>query len=311
MPELEVWEAVADELAAGGACALIVVAQAHGDLPSRPGMLMAVTRNGPMRGTLGGGAVEDQVIAQATSALRDETLRSELVVVADHTSEGAAGAAETASATIVLVPLTPSDLPGVRRVIEALSAGRPVEWCADPGGWRVVMEGLSPGIGLVGQARHWSYARRSGPTHSVHLIGAGPVAEALAELLVGLDFRLVVVDERPRADLTTARAHERLRLDYEDLASVVPTGPSSFAAVMCHAVSRDAAALAALEPLELGYLGLLGSPALVQRMVGDRPMPTWFHAPMGLPIGSATPAEIALSIAAEMVAVRSTAAPPR
>ena len=74
---------------------------------------------------------------------------------------------------------------------------------------------------------------------------------------------------------------------------------------MTHSHERDAVALAALEPLELGYLGLLGSRAKVRRIVGDREMPAWFHAPMGVPIGSATPAEIAVSIAAEMVAVRS------
>jgi xanthine dehydrogenase accessory factor len=64
-------------------------------------------------------------------------------------------------------------------------------------------------------------------------------------------------------------------------------------------------ALSALERLDLGYLGLLGSRAKVRRIVGERAMPAWFHAPMGLPIGSTTPTEIAVSIAAQMVAVRS------
>lgn len=307
MPEVEVWQAVADELTAGGSCGLLVVAQAHPDHPLRRGMLMAVTRDGPMRGTIGGGPTEDELVARAAGSLREGALPAELVPVTPGPDDPwLSGPVDGSAPTVVVAPLTPSDLPGVRRMIEALSAGRPVEWCADPGGWRVVMEGLSPGIGLVGAARHWSYAQSSGPTHSVHLIGSGHVAAALAPLLMELEFRVVVVEERPSADAARVAAHERLRLAYEDLASVVPAGPTSFVAVLGHTISRDAAALAALEPLEFGYLGVLGTARAVRQLVGERPMPAWFHAPMGLPIGSATPAEIAVAVAAELVAVRST-----
>ena len=136
------------------------------------------------------------------------------------------------------------------------------------------------------------------------MIGGGHVGSALAPLLVGLDFRVVLVEEREQIDLSSIPAHERVRLQYEELGRIVPHGPSSFVAVVAHSHDRDAVALAALEPVELGYLGLLGSRAKVRRLVGERVMPPWFHAPMGLPIGSATPAEIAVSVAAEMVAVR-------
>ncbi len=139
----------------------------------------------------------------------------------------------------------------------------------------------------------------------MHVIGAGHVGSALGGLLVGLDFRVVLVDERPGLPVDDTAAHERLVRPYEELARVVVAGPTSFAAIMTHSHERDAVALAALEPLELGYLGLLGSRAKVRRIVGDRETPPWFHAPMGVPIGSTTPAEIAVSIAAEMVAVRS------
>jgi xanthine dehydrogenase accessory factor len=150
---------------------------------------------------------------------------------------------------------------------------------------------------------------RSGPTHVAHVIGAGHVGSALAPLLVALEFRVVLIDERPElaAAVAQSAAHERVAVPYEELARVVGAGPGSFAAIMTHDHTRDAVALAALEPLGWGYLGLLGSRAKVRRIVGDREMPAWFHAPMGVPIGSATPAEIAVSIAAEMVGIRSAA----
>lgn len=306
MPEVDVWAAVADELVAGGTCALLAVADSRGSSPGRRGAVMAISPAGPLGGTIGGGLAEAALSERVLEALRDGSV--EPVVVPLEHREGAPGASGMicgGSQVVVVCPLGPTDLPGVRRVTEALDAGRQVDWVADPGGWRVVMEGLGPGLGLVGEGRHWSYHHRSGPSHVVHVVGAGHVGAALAPLLVGLEFRVVLVDERPGLDMARVAAHERLRLAYEDLAQVVPPGPASFAAIMAHAHDRDAAALAALETLELGYLGLLGSRAKVRRLVGGRAMPAWFHAPMGLPIGSATPAEIAVSIAAEMVAVRS------
>ncbi len=236
------------------------------------------------------------------------------------------------SQLVVVAPLDQGDRAGVSALAGILAAGRSATWSIDPRGWRVVAEeprgpeqawhgrhavdaqhatGLAvPGRDPAGPGEpEWPVVVRSGPTHVVHVIGAGHVGSALAPLLVALEFRVVLVDERPglAAAVPPDAAHERVAVPYEDLARVVAAGPSSFAAIMTHDHGRDAVVLAALESLELGYLGLLGSRAKVRRIVGDRPMPAWFHAPMGVPIGSATPAEIAVSIAAEMVAVRSAA----
>ena len=110
---------------------------------------------------------------------------------------------------------------------------------------------------------------------------------------------MVLVDERPRTcQAAPASAHARVVVPYEALAEVVAQGPASFAAIMTHAHERDGLAWPPSKS-DLGYLGLLGSRAKVAPLVGERTMPDWFHAPMGIPIGSATPAEIAVSIAAE------------
>jgi xanthine dehydrogenase accessory factor len=223
------------------------------------------------------------------------------------------------SQVVVAAPLSEDDRAGLATLVDALAAGRSVTWSIDPGGWRIQMDRSGiPGPAAPGAPGGepadpvppaWSEELRSGPTHVVHVIGAGHVGSALVRLLVALDFRVVLIDERPDLaaieDDTTA--HDHVTRPYEELDQVVCPGQNSFAAIMTHDHERDAVALAALEPLELGYLGLLGSRAKVRRIVGDRRVPAWFHGPMGVPIGSATPAEIAVSIAAQMVAVRSAA----
>jgi xanthine dehydrogenase accessory factor len=298
MPEVDVWRALARGLESEVPCALLAVVGSQGSAPGRRGAVMAVGPDGPLAGTIGGGIAEARLVDEVAAGLRTGSLSARRVVMAHRQGAlDASGMICGGSQVVAVSPLGADDLPGVSTVVDAVGAGRSVTWSIDPGGWRV---------GAVARAgQSWSHVLSSGPTHVVHVIGAGHVGSALGGMLVGLDFRVVLVDERPGLPTDDSAAHERVMRPYEGLAEVVVAGPTSFAAIMTHSHERDAVALAALEPLELGYLGLLGSRAKVRRIVGDREAPAWFHAPMGVPIGSTTPAEIAVSIAAEMVAIRS------
>ena len=302
MPEVDVWRALAGALEAGMPCALLAVADSRGSSPGRRGAVMAVATTGPLAGTIGGGVAEMTLVDRVAADLRADSLTPQRVSMEHRLGAlDASGMICGGSQVVVVSPLRTGDLLGITKVAGALAAGRPAWWSVDPQGWRAV-DGPSEGTELA-----WTFQHRSGPTHTVHVIGAGHVGSALVPLLITLEFRVVLVDERPglASSVAAHSAHERIALAYEDLSGVVAEGPASFAAIMTHSHERDAAALAALQPLSLGYLGLLGSTLKIARLVGAREMPAWFHAPMGLPIGSATPPEIAVSIAAEMVAVRS------
>ena len=309
MPEVDVWRALARALESGRECAVLAVTDSRGSSPGRRGAVMAVGTTGPLAGTIGGGVAESRLVDQVAADLRAGSLAPRRVRLAHQ--EGATDASGMicgGSQVVVVAPLHDGQRADVAVMVEALAAGRPVTWSIDPNGWQILPEGV-PRSHPGPEAPAWSSEVRSGPTHVVHVIGAGHVGSALVPLLVALDFRVVVVDERPGLAPLAADigAHERVVRPYEELAGVVVPGPTSFAAIMTHSHERDTVALGALEPLELGYLGLLGSRAKVRRIVGERVMPAWFHAPMGLPIASATPAEIAVSIAAERVSVRGAA----
>ena len=75
MAEREIWPALQHELAAGRACALLVVSEHRGSSPGRRGMLMAVGRHGPLAGTIGGGQAETTLVAAAQAALQAENLQ--------------------------------------------------------------------------------------------------------------------------------------------------------------------------------------------------------------------------------------------
>jgi xanthine dehydrogenase accessory factor len=146
------------------------------------------------------------------------------------------------------------------------------------------------------------------------LFGGGHVNRALAPLLESLGFRVTVFDSRPEIRAQWSEQPER-RLLVGDYAALQPLleqmreGDYSFIAT--HGHEHDYTVLSQLlrAARPLAYIGLIGSRskvrATMQKLAAEGlSVPEQLYAPVGLRIGGDTPAEIAVSIAAEVVAVR-------
>jgi len=301
MPEAQAWAALACELEAGRPCALVVVAERRGSGPGWPGALLAVGVGGPLAGTIGGGPSEEALAAEVAAGLARGALRPRLVVQTHRPgAPTASGLACGGDQTVAVASLAPAQAAGVAEVADALAAGRRAGWTLTDGGWA---PGIAGGAGFARRGDGWGFAHESGPTHAVWVVGAGHVGRALVPLLLALDFRVGVIDERPGL-AATAGGHAAYDLAYERLAEVVAPGERVFVTLATHAPDRDAAALDAVAGLGFGYVGVIGSAAKVHRLLSGRGRTPSLHAPMGLPIGSRTPEEVAVSVAAELVAVR-------
>lgn len=156
------------------------------------------------------------------------------------------------------------------------------------------------------------------PAPTLCLFGAGHVAQPLAHLAKVAGFRVEVLDDRerfanherfPNADLVLAQT---LEVGLPQLT----LGANSFAVVVTRSYRSDAEALHRLFDRKLRFLGLLGSrpkmahvfDELQRRGVAHETL-SRVHAPLGLEIGAETPQEIAVSILAEMIAVRRGVSP--
>jgi xanthine dehydrogenase accessory factor len=151
------------------------------------------------------------------------------------------------------------------------------------------------------------------PSPELYVIGAGHVGFHLARLAHEVGFRVRVVDDREKF----ANA-ERFPTATEIVVDDVPawiertTIPAhAYTVIVTRGHTNDLEALRALAPRELRYLGLIGSRAKVARIfeaLRSDQMPeehlARVHAPIGLDIGAVTPQEIAVSILAELIAVK-------
>lgn len=151
------------------------------------------------------------------------------------------------------------------------------------------------------------------PSPELYIVGAGHVALHLARLASDVGFQVHVIDDREKF-----ASKERFPTAVEVVVDEIPSWLSqahlpshAYAVIVTRGHTNDLDALRALAPRELRYLGLIGSRAKVARIhdaLADEHMPeealARVHAPIGLDIGAVTPQEIAVSILAELIAVK-------
>ena len=167
--------------------------------------------------------------------------------------------------------------------------------------------------GLVCGGQMQVYIEPLEATPRLYVIGAGHVGYHLARLAHTIGFRTHVLDDREKFANT-----DRFPDAAEVIVDTIPEwlhradlSPNAYVVIVTRGHTNDLEALRALAPRELRYLGLIGSRAKVARiydaLIEDRMDPELLarvHAPIGLDIGAVTPQEIAVSILAELIAVK-------
>lgn len=292
----------------GEAVVLATVLATYGSAPRPPGALAAIrVRDGTIAGSVSGGCVEQELVA------RLERLGSPVLpqrIVFGATREEAVRLQLPCGGTLHLLLETLTDPAWIDTVLAATAAGghRARELNLASGAQRLVPADATTLFSGDGPLLRQPF----GPRWRLLLIGATDVAALVAPLAQALGFAVTVCDPRP------GHAAQPLA------AGVVRTGGSPDDAVLAFAPDAHSAIVTLAHDPRLDDLALmeaLGSPAFYVGALGslrtsqarrarlaevgvDAAAITRLHAPVGLPIGSRTPAEIAVAILAELVGVR-------
>jgi xanthine/CO dehydrogenase XdhC/CoxF family maturation factor len=152
------------------------------------------------------------------------------------------------------------------------------------------------------------------PPPRLVIFGGGHDAVPLATFARALGTRVIVVDPRPGQATRTRfpNADGLIVAEPQDAADRLALDGNSMAVVMNHNYRHDLAALRALLPSPVAYLGMLGPKRRTQRLLADlaasgsiatETQLERLYGPVGLDLGAETPEEVALAIVAEMKAV--------
>ncbi|WP_373353590.1 XdhC family protein [Pseudoroseicyclus sp. CXY001] len=298
---------------AGEGAVLATVTEAWSSAPTRPGAMLAICGSGESRGTLAGGAVEARVIPEALAALAEGAARELSLIVTDETAR-AARLACGGAIRVLLQPVGPAlPEPLLAELAEAEAEGRSL----------ALVTPLPPGPPprLDGPAA-WPERFRTGrsgeeegvfvalytPPLRLLVTGAGQIAEALVPMARLAGFTVEVIDPRPDIAASFSAAPVITAPPAEAIAAARPD-PRTALVTLTHDHPVDDAALLAGLATPAFYIGSLGSrrthAARLERLAAaGQPAEALerIHAPIGLNIEAVTPAEIAVSILAEIIA---------
>jgi xanthine dehydrogenase accessory factor len=147
----------------------------------------------------------------------------------------------------------------------------------------------------------------------LYIAGGGHVSLQLARAAAEVGFRIHVVDDREKyANAERFPEADEIAVDsIPEWLERVQFAQPAYVAIVTRGHQHDLAALRAVATRDLRYVGLIGSRAKVTRIydaLREEGLPAEalrrVHAPIGLDLGAVTPAEIAVSIVAELVAIR-------
>lgn len=300
----------------GRGAALATVIETWGSAPRQPGSMLVVSGEGEIMGSVSGGCVEGAVVAEALDSLRDGRPRLLTYGVSDENAF-AVGLACGGTIRILLEPVgrgMPEAM--LEQIVAARASRRALAYGITPEGWARRLLGPS-------EAPERFRADRSGmedtgefialfnPPLRLMIVGAAHIAQALVPMARLAGFDPVLIDPREAFASAARFPDTTLVHDWPDEALAAQGLDARCAVVtLTHDSKLDDPAIEAALRSDCFYLGCLGSTRTHAKRL-ERLRAAGFpeaalariHAPVGLDIGAKTPAEIAVSVLAQVIGV--------
>jgi len=317
--ELEIWQFAADKLKQNESVALLIVAQSSGSSPGRQGYKMAVAKD-DLVGSVGGGVMEVRLAELAKERKKIKGASESAIVEQIHrkNSPNKSGMICSGKQTIVLRRLDSSDLKTVRGIIDALENHCPQTLHVSNSRFEISNHRADFDFNFEQSGENdFLYQEKLGFKNRLFIVGGGHCALALSELMSKMDFYITLFDDRPNLNTLSKNefVHRKQIIEsYKQIGEFIPPGANHFVVVMTLGYASDEIVIRELLDKKFKYFGALGSPGKMKTLLKQLKKDGFpeeklnrLRTPIGLPINSRTPEEIAVSIAAEIIRVKNTA----
>lgn len=327
-------EKLKEEVLQGNDCYFIALIESEGSTPRSSGAYMLVDKHGWAAGTVGGGGMEYAAVLEAQRLLQlkegaAETKESENAAASiaktglksfqkrfDLTTAAGMACGGYCSLQFCYLPATQETEILAEYISYKLNGSHPW-WLLIPlGEGTLMVEDYLPlkkhqGYYEIDNIEY--YVEQYNYDGKVFIFGAGHVARELVPLLSHLDFKCIVLDDRKEfADPEIfPTADKVLQADYTKLGELCRLNSKDYAVVMTRGHVHDANCERFLLTTAVSYIGVMGSRSKAklarETLLGEGYSEEQLEriiTPIGIDIGSETPAEIAISIAAQLIQER-------
>ncbi len=286
---------------------IVTVIETWGSAPRPPGALLAVRDDGLVVGSVSGGCVEDDLIERVRTG---ERVANPTLIVYGVSKEEAARFGLPCGGNLRLVQEPLSETRWIEEVLRRTNEHQLVARVLDLNTGASTIEASQRGEAFSFEDGH--IRQIFGPRWRMLIIGAGQLSRVLAEMALALDFEVIVCDPREEYSLTWEVSNTQFVHDMpDDTVLALQLDPHSAVVAVTHDPKLDDMALIEALKSPAFYVGALGSRGNTAKRkerlqlfdLSEQEI-NRLHGPIGLHLGARTPAEIAVSILAEIIAVR-------
>lgn len=329
--QLIIWQLINKSLQQQVPVMLLYVLQSEGSSPGRQGFFMAVNAAGDTEGSIGGGIMEHKFVEMAKDRLKTGislhfsdlhntyTDESKSTIKKQYHNKSAAanqsGMICSGEQTILLYRVAPGDANAVNQIITSLEEYQNGTLQLSSAGIQFTraIPDTDHYFSMTSEVE-WLYQEKTGYKNHLYIIGAGHCALALCRLMQEMDFYIHLYDDRSELktfDENNYVHEKKIVNDFSEMPELITGGENQYVVVMTVGYRTDDIVLRALWKKHFRYFGLLGSTSKIEKMFNDyraegipEAVLQPIHAPVGIAIHSQSAEEIAISIAAEIIAVK-------
>jgi xanthine dehydrogenase accessory factor len=305
--DLQVLAQARDWFVQGHKVWLVTVIETWGSAPRPPGALLCLRDDGLVAGSVSGGCVEDDLIDRLRHG---ERVATPSLIAYGVTKEEAARFGLPCGGNLRLVQEPLQDVAWIDDILARTTRHELVARRLSLATGAVTVEAASRGDAFSFDGQ--TLTALFGPRWRLLIIGAGQLSRAVAQMALMLDFEVICCDPRDEYNLTwdvPGTIFSKAMPD--DLVLELQLDPHSAVVAVTHDPKLDDLVLLEALKSPAFYIGALGSRGNTskrrERLAMFDLTPEEIdrlHGPIGLDIGAKTPAEIAVSIVAEIVAVK-------
>ena len=317
MKDRQFWEFILAKIKKNKSVILMIVVNHEKGSPGKEGFKMAVSSDGEMSGSIGGGIMETGIVNKAKDWLKSKKKIHEIEKLFHRrqVSLKRSGLICSGTQTNVYISLTKKDVSLVENISKIVSSRS-----------RGVLKITEKGIKLLKNKRNaehfvyyfkdeknWSYEENIGYKETIFVAGGGHVGLQVCRLFSLLDHYLIVYDDRKYIPTIKANlfADKIILGKYENLGKYISEPENTFVVIVTTGYLSDLATLKQVTAMNCRYVGLMGTKVKIKKIFNEavksglkKELLKNVHAPIGIDINSNTPEEIAVSIAAEVIRVK-------
>jgi xanthine dehydrogenase accessory factor len=316
------WSQILTKLKANKKVYLLTVIQNSGSSPGRKGFKMLVAEDGFISGSIGGGVMEHKLVETTKKLLQSNDLP---ILLKKQIHKGqvvnSSGMICSGEQTVVFHPLNKSHINAIEQLVNGLITKSKITLKLSASGLSTFLETIANKSDcIITSETNWTYIEQIQAEEIVYIVGAGHVGLAVSKVLKLINFHVEIFDNRINLNTFNENGFvdQKHIIDYEKINEYISIEDTAYVIIMTNKYTDDKLILSQLLKNQANhknnrfkYLGVLGSHVKIKTMFDAMESEGFsktdlqaVFSPIGIPIKSQTPEEIAISIAAEIIRVK-------